>query len=309
MHCDTLTFCLDRGEDLKNAGGQINLKKLRGAGCALQCFAIFTDGENSAERFESALSLYNRSLSEYGELVLPVFSYADYLKAERSGKIAALLTVENLGFIGNDLNKISLLRQKGVRMCSLVWNNANQFAFPNLICRGVPAFSEREERGLTPFGRQAVEELNRNGIIIDISHLSDGGADDVLRLSDAPVVASHSNCFTIRAVSRNLTDSQIKKISGKGGVLGVNFCKDFVGGGEDIIGAVCAHIKYLINVGGEDCAALGSDFDGISAPKGLENCLKVPLIFERLRKEGVSLRVIEKFAYGNFLRVLREAAG
>ncbi len=157
-------------------------------------------------------------------------------------------------------------------------------------------------------GRAAVEELDRLKIIIDISHLSDGGADEILRGRKIPIVASHSNACAVCGVSRNLTDGQIKAVADCGGVIGINFCADFLGE-EDAFSAVMRNIKHIIKVGGEDSVAIGSDFDGIPTTENLEDCTRMPALFEFLERSALSPRVIEKFAYKNFLRVFKEVCG
>ncbi len=306
MHCDSLTACAEAGGSLTDFGGQVNIRKLKNAGCVLQCFAIFTEGADAGEKFAKSVAFYNRTLAE-GEL-RPALCYGDVLKAKAEGKTASVLTVENLGFT-ESAEEIKGLAGIGVRMASLVWNTPNKYAHPNFFYDGgVPDFYRREERGLTELGKAAVRELNKNGIIIDVSHLSDGGTEDILKLSTAPIVASHSNAHSVCGVSRNLTDDQIKKIADKGGVVGVNFCADFVGG-DDIFDGVYKHIKHIIEVGGEDAVAIGSDFDGMPAPKGLEDCEKTALLFDYLESRGIGGRTLDKFLSENFLRVFKEVCG
>lgn len=301
LHCDSLTA----RENFEEERAHVNLEKLKRAGAAAQCFAIYTDGKSAAEDFSRALARYKTLLKKNGESLSPVLCYDDFIEARKQGKIGAILTVENLGFIGGDVKRIDELKKSGVVMCSLVWNNANLFAYPNLVWKGeAPDFAARNARGLTKLGKEAVEKLNENRIIADVSHLSDGGVKDVLALSKFPVVASHSNAAAVCGVSRNLRDGQIKKIADKGGVIGVNFCKDFLGQGE-VFESVLNHIAHIVNVGGEDCIALGSDFDGIPTVDGLEDCTKVPILFEYLCAR-LSYKVVEKLAFSNFLRVLRE---
>lgn len=307
LHCDSLTACLDGGEDLYDFSGHVSLEKLKKSGCAMQCFAIFTDGAGAEEKFQRALALYQSYLKR--GYLHPVLNFSDYVRARRAGRIASLLTVENLGFTHGDVSRIAALRDCGVRMASLVWNRANEYARPNLVfCGGVPLWESREKRGLTERGRRAVEELNRNRIILDVSHLSDGGVEEALALSRYPVVASHSDCNTVCPVCRNLTDEQIKKIADRGGVIGVNFHRRFVGGGE-IFEGLLRHIRHVVSVGGEDAVALGSDFDGIPTVEGMENCLRLQPFFSFLTAHGLPRRVLEKMAERNFLRVLREVVG
>lgn len=302
MHCDSITVCCDKGEPMREYDGQVSFEKLEKASCRAQCFAIFTEGENAAADFERYLAFYRKQIGSQGNIV-GVITKKDFLAALSGGRTAAVLTVENLGFIGEDIGKISALGRAGVKIASLVWNNENALARPNLIFKGgVPDFSARESRGLTPLGREAVEELNRSRILVDISHLSDGGAEDALALSKLPVVATHSDCAECNPVSRNLTDGQIRAIAESGGVVGLNLCRDFLGG--DPPESFYRHFCHLLKTGGEDCLAFGSDFDGIPRYSPFDDCLCVPPLLESLGKRGVSARVVEKFAFANFARVL-----
>ncbi len=302
LHCDSVTFCCDSGENLCDSAGQVSFSKLKKSGCAAQCFAIFTEGENAAADFERYAAFYSAQIAASGEVV-PAVRSGDIAAAMRRGRTAALLTVENLGFLDGDVSKIAALVSLGVRMASLVWNNANKFAYPNLVFRGgVPDFDACEERGLTPAGKAAVQALEANGIILDVSHLSDGGVDDVLALSRSPVVASHSNCREVCPVSRNLKDEHIKKIADTGGLIGLNYCRDFVGGG-DVREELFNHLTHLIRIGGEDVAALGSDFDGIPPYDCLSDCLKVSGLLSYFADRGITPRVLEKIVLKNFMRV------
>lgn len=302
MHCDTLTVC--GGEDgFLRGNGQCSVQKLMKSGCAAQCFAVFTEGGDSAYEY---FLLYDKILKGHGDLLCPVLCFDDLSRAEKEGKLGCILTVENLGFLDSPRN-IPELSCFGVKMASLVWNHENQFAYPNMILKnGMSRFDLRESRGLKRLGFETVEMLDSCKIIVDISHLSDGGVTDILRGRKTPIVASHSNCSEICNVSRNLTDNQLKKIADCGGIVGVNFCTEFVGG--EVIGGTLSHILHIIDVAGEDTAALGSDFDGISAPEGMEDCTKIAALFERLC-EKIPPRVLEKVVRGNFLRVFKEICG
>lgn len=306
MHCDTLTACYDSGESLAENNMQASLEKLNKSGCAAQCFAVFTQGGDAALRFEKYLAFFKSEIKKHG--VLQIRGSKDIAECMRSGKTGAILTVENLGFIGEDLSRIETLAKEGVKMASLVWNYENALARPNLKFKdGMPLFEEREHAGLTPLGAQAVEMLDGLKIMVDISHLSDGGAQDILKNRKIPVVASHSNAAAACNIARNLSDGLIKKIADCGGVIGVNYCKDFLGAHgtfEDILN----HIKHTVNVGGEDVIALGSDFDGIPAPPQLENCLKIPALLEFLQN-ALGARLTQKLCHENFTRAFRSVCG
>jgi len=157
-------------------------------------------------------------------------------------------------------------------------------------------------------GKSAVEAMNEGKIIIDISHLSDGGVEDILNVSKTPVVASHSNAAAVCPVSRNLTDAQLKKIAQNGGTVGLNYCYDFIGEGG-VFENLYRHYSYMVKVGGEDLPSLGSDFDGIPAYPELADCTKVQALLEYFSRRGVSNRALEKLCYKNFLRVFEDVVG
>ena len=302
MHCDSATVAFDGGYPLANNGLHVNLDKLKEAGCAAQCFAIFTDGENARTSFENYLNFFSASVKLNNATLVENFRC---LISPPQSRPKVILTVENLGFTEGNMQEIAALRDKGVLMASLVWNNENCFAYPNLIFKGgAPDFSKCEGRGLKEKGREAVQLLDSLKIIVDVSHLSDGGTDEILNNRKIPVVASHSNAREICPWPRNLTDSQIKKIADCGGVVGVNFCKDFLGDG-DVFELVLRHLKHMIKIGGEGVVAFGSDFDGIPTVKGLEGCEKMPALIEYLEGE-LGSTITEKLCFENFARVLKE---
>ena len=309
LHCDSLTESLKLGESLFSGGLQATYEKLKKSGCAAQCFAIFTQGEGAARFFEQSLNYYGNILQTSENKLMPITCAKQLESCLNGNALGSILTVENLGFIGEGLSKLEDVAAANVKMASLVWNYENELAYPNLIFDGgVPLFEKREERGLKELGWKTVEILDEHKIIIDISHLSDGGAEDILTGRKTPIVASHSNAQAVCNVSRNLSDGLIKKIADCGGVVGVNYCKDFLGEGATFE-RLFEHIRHLIKVGGEDIIALGSDFDGIPAPPNLEDCTRVPALFEYLRGRGLSQSVLEKLAYKNFLRVFAEVCG
>lgn len=308
LHCDTLTRCADGGLDFYGGEVMSCVKKLQRGGCLAQCFAIFTQGAN-ADKFAFYVNYYNEQLKKYQNSVLPVTCGADFLRAKNEGRLAAVLTVENLGFLQGDIDGLDMLGAAGVKMASLVWNCENEFARPNLIFKdGKPQFEKRESRGLTALGAEVVERLDQMKIIVDISHLSDGGAEQILSKRKIPTVASHSNAAEVCGVSRNLTDGLIKKVADCGGVIGVNFCKDFLGAGK-VFGCLLKHIRHLINVGGENSVAFGSDFDGIPEVEGLGDATKMPALLNYLNMNGINGGTLENLAYKNFIRVFTEVCG
>lgn len=287
LHCDSATAAFDKGYPLSNGSLHVNFEKLKKCGCAAQCFAIFTDGENADESFEKYFNFFSASVRENN------LTLADCFKGLNNKQPCAFLTVENLGFTNGNAQKITALKDRGVIMASLVWNNENCLAYPN-----------GTDGGLKNLGREAVRLLDSLKIIVDVSHLSDMGTEEILNNRKIPAVASHSNARSVCNVPRNLTDTQIKKIADCGGVIGVNFCKKFLGGG-DTFACLLKHLKHIINIGGEDVVAFGGDFDGIPTVEGIEGCEKMPALIEFL-SDKLGCRIAEKLCFDNFARVLKE---
>lgn len=305
MHCDSATVCADKNADLAAAKLQTNFQKLKTSGFAAQCFAIFTEGETAANDFARYLAFYKHMLEKHRDIAAPITNYAELVRCKTEDRLGCILTVENLGFIGENTDNLSTLKKEGVKMASLVWNYQNALAAPNLVFEnGFPQFEKRVKDGLTNLGKKTVEILDGLKIIIDISHLSDGGAEEILNNRKIPVVASHSNAQSVHNVSRNLSDKLIKKTADCGGIIGINFCADFLGG--EAFESVYKHLAHIIKTGGEECVALGSDFDGIPEVENLEDCTKVPRLFDYLGSRGISPRVLENFAFNNFARVFKE---
>lgn len=192
----------------------------------------------------------------------------------------------------------------GIRLISLTWNAPNCFGAPN-----------GSTGGLTPFGREAVSHMNRLGMLVDVSHLSDRGFSEVAELckrEGKPFVASHSNCRALTLHSRNLTDEMIRAVADCGGVIGVNFGPEFLEQGQPRFrresrgAAIAAHLRHMIRVGGVGCAAIGTDFDGISGRLEIGSAERMPLLFEALEREGFTQDETEGIAFRNVERVLRE---
>lgn len=300
LHSDTLTA---EGEK------QITAKRLKEGGCALQCFAAFVSSRTERYRQATALADSFYAFCER-EKIKPVTN-----AGELENGLNALLTVEDGGAIEGSLEKLSALYERGVRMMGLTWNYENEIGYPAFpdydgLLAGRRSFFEREtERGLKPFGFECAEKMNELGMIIDVSHGSDRLVEDVAACSKKPFVASHSGANSAFDCPRNLTDEGIRLIAESGGVVGLCFCADFLSPDLSKAGqkeALLAHARAIVNAGGEDCLAIGSDFDGMPENPYLKNPACMPDFLEALVEEFGQRRA-EKFALQNFLRVLSEA--
>ena len=287
MHSDALTlkkpFC-----------GQVNFKSLKEGAISLQCLAAFC-ADSAAAAYAAAARAFNKISSAEG--FCAVKNFKDYEAARSQGKTALALTAENIGFTDGDFKKIKKLKDDGVIMASLVWNNENSLAYPNLYAGG------REQRPLKEKGRFTVFALDDLSIIVDVSHLSDGGAEEILKGRKLPAVASHSNCDKVTENPRNLTDLQLRLLADCGGVAGINFYKKFLGG--EGYARVAAHLKHMIKVAGEDTPALGSDWDGVPENSSILSPVDMPKLFDYLCRNGIKARTAEKFFSLNFLRVFK----
>lgn len=316
LHCDTIMALMQKNDsELKNAKLQINIEKLIAGGCYLQCFAMFVYYKN-CNPFEKCMEMIDRyylEIEKNNEYILPAFSYQDILNNHRNGKISSLLTIEEGGVTNCNLAFLRNFYRLGVRMICLNWNFINGVGHPNFMYTldSKPDFKTPNiNDGLTEFGIQMVKEMNKLGMIIDVSHLSDKGFYDVINTTTKPIVASHSNARGACNHVRNLTDDMIIKLHQNGGVMGMNFCADFLNEdeskGKNTIDEVIRHMKYIKNLVGVDVISLGSDFDGIDPDIELKSADLMPLLINKMKEEGFTNEEIDKICYLNFLRVAKE---
>ncbi len=321
MHCDTVSALYwkrKKGctEHLSDSSLSIDLHKMQAGGYCLQNFAVFVNMDQVDDPFQTALEmieLYGQELKLCGDGISPVYSWEDIRRNREQGKISAMLTTEEGGIIKGSLDNLRKLYDLGVRMIGLSWNYPNEIGFPNMQKdkHGNPLFTLRNNQGLTDFGLEVVEEAQRLGMVVDVSHLSDGGFWDVAQHIRQPFVASHSNAQAVCGVCRNLTDEMIRALADRGGVMGINFCEDFLCVEHKrepgmLLDAIAAHIRHIIQIGGEDCCGLGSDFDGIEGNRDMRTAKDMEKLMRRLEQEKFSPRQIDKICGENVLRVYRE---
>lgn len=225
-----------------------------------------------------------------------------------NGKLAAIFHIEGAEAIDTDLNALEVLYQAGLRSLGITWSRANRFA------SGVPfAYPSSPDTGpgLTDAGKELVRACQDLGIMIDLSHLNEKGFWDVARLSEKPLVATHSCVHAICPSSRNLTDAQLDAIRDSDGIVGVNYHVGFLrpdGGQTDAntpLSVIVRHVDYMVDRMGIDHVALGSDFDGATMPAELRDVAGLPKLMAALRAAGYDEASLRKIAYENWLRVLR----
>lgn len=327
----------------------VDLERLKKSGYLLQNFAVFVDRERCTfgvwEEAMEQIKLYEEELGRNRDLIGAVKCYADVEANVKAGRMSSLLTVEEGAVCGGDIKKLRSLYDKGVRMLTLTWNYPNELGHPNLLqekgkvawklhrelknsgLTGEERIKKQQEvgrvlmgylntpntrNGLTEKGREFVAEMERLGMIVDVSHLSDAGFYDVLAHTVKPFVASHSNARAVCPCVRNLTNDMIRRLAERGGVTGLNYCADFLTqkpAGEanpGTIADIVVHARHIVNVGGIECLGLGSDFDGIDTHRELPGAEKMDLLWDAMEKAGFLPSQIDKMFYGNVLRLYRD---
>lgn len=297
------------------------------------------DVEEGREAVSKTIDIINNYLQTYPGVVAPARTPAEMRENFERGLISLPLCLENGAPIGDDLDYLRWLKEQGIMYITLVHNRCNQFGDGALD-------KDRAWNGLSPLGRELVAEMNRLGIIVDISHATDSTAFDILACSQAPVVATHSACRAFNpGFERNIPDTLIRAVAATGGVVQIAFLSDFLQadclpGWEHILEwadstgieydsdeawpyireygkthplwsdytKVVDHIEHVIAVAGIDHVGIGSDFDGMgpAQPKGLPDVSAYPVLIEELLKRGYSEEEIGKIMSGNFLRVWEE---
>lgn len=317
MHCDTLLGTAYGEEiDLFQNEKAVDFQRMKQAGYSAQFFAMCLMPEAHFQKkglkkpddmsFMKALSdCFYRNLKQHGEIAAFAANKQDLLENERQGKLSCFLSVEDGNGINGSLSGLEEIYKMGVRMISVTWNEENCLGYPN-------SFDEQKMAlPLKPFGREMIDAMNRMGIIVDVSHLSDGGFWDVAEIckqNHKPFVASHSNARAMTPHSRNMTDEMIRALADCGGAMGLNFCAAFLSpdihSRDSRIDDMVRHMKHIKNVGGIDCMALGGDLDGTGGNLEIDRVDKVPLLLERLNREGFTADELDRIASENVLRII-----
>jgi len=304
FHCDTIWELVNKDcGNLRSNNLSIDIEKMRKGDYLAQFFAMFINLEKSKDPLQECLGMIDKlylELEKNKDDIGLARNYDELMENKKNNRISVFLTIEEGGALKGKIENLRNFYRLGVRLITLTWNYPNEIGYPNHRY-------EYKDIGLTHFGQEVVHEMNRLGMIIDVSHMSDGGFYDVARLSEKPFVASHSNSRSVCGHWRNLTDDMVKIIAEKGGVTGINFANIFLGESkisrvEDIV----KHIKYLKNVGGIDVISLGTDFDGIQRSLEIDNAGEMDKLALALSKEGFTDDEIDKVLFKNALRVIQE---
>ncbi len=304
LHCDTISkiyHSRKRKEavELRSNPFQVDIQKLRQGNYILQNFAVFVDLEQDGDPYQCAkdqIAVFKAEIHKNADKIRQVTSVTEILQNQAKGRISALLTLEEGEACKGDIKKLEEFYAEGVRMMTFTWNYDNSLGTKD---------------GLTKRGITILENMERLGILPDVSHLSEAGFYDVCRYSTKPFVASHSNAAALCGHKRNLTDTMIRMLAERGGVIGVNYYGLFLE--EPKNGIACGrvqriadHILHMIQIGGISCVGLGSDFDGFDGRLELSDCSKIELLETELRRRGLKNSEIEAVFYQNVLRIYKE---
>ena len=307
-HCDTLGDALatpPRRRDLaqRSSKGHLDLPRMREGGINAQIFACFPGVDrlnacptNAAlQRLEVLYDLMERAP---GQITL-VQTADDMAALSPDGPIGAILGFEGVEALTGDMRLLHTFYRLGVRNIGFTWNPRNAAA------DGVDAGTDF---GLTPFGRELVAACNELGVMVDVSHLNAAGLADVLEVSSAPIIASHSNASAVSPHRRNLSDEQIRAIADKGGVIGATFVSHFLNADyrKASLADLLDHIDHLVQVAGVDHVGIGSDYDGCLPPPELDSGEKYPAVTDGLLRRGYAPDDIRKILGENFRSVFLE---
>jgi membrane dipeptidase len=308
FHCDTALALL--GEDMNQAGSlrknpyHIDLERASKLGGYAQCFACFTSPMmeeryklSSIVLFEREIATIQREIDLNQDLISIAYSPEEIRKNQNLGKMSAILTLEGTAGFGHDPELLEDLYAIGFRIVSLGWNEKN-----------VLTGSHMTGGGLTDQGKEFVREAQRLGMLVDVSHISDEGFWDMMKITEAPIIATHSNSRSIWDNSRNLTDDMFRAICETGGIAGYNACDEFTGE-QATVDTICDHILRFLELDptGKH-VALGGDLDGVSKmPEGFYGVQSWPVLADRLQERGLDEKIVMDIFWNNGLGVMELA--
>lgn len=307
LHCDTALALLDArmrpAKSLKRNDLHIDLCRAEPFSAYAQCFACFTsplenypEGLSPEQVFERELQAILAQVRVHAPRIALAKNAWEVEENRRRGTVSALLTIEGASGVGYDGGRLAELREIGFCMSTLGWNEDNPLTGSHLT-----------GSGLTERGRAYVRQAQRVGMIVDVSHISDRGFWDIMDITQAPIVASHSDSRFVRNVSRNLTDEMFCGICETDGVAGINLYADFLGV-KPTLDTVCDHIFHYLELDPTGThIALGGDLDGCDAlPEGFSGIGDYPKLAQRLCQRGLDKATVENIFWNNSIEVMKK---
>lgn len=315
LHADPLIWTRFVGYDLNRRHrpplprgalfGHVDVPRMLEGGVGGQFFGLvsFPHFDRDLEAvIHRQIDLLEKAAAASGGKLRPARTAGDVERAAGEGGVAALMGIEGAHALGGRLEALDRFAERGVRYLGLLHFSANE-------C-GAPAMGKGRDatQGLTPFGRDVVRRCEELGVVVDLAHINKAGFMEACAMASRPPYVSHTGVAGVKDMWRNIDDEQLRAVADLGGVVGVIFAPQFLGGSG--LDAVVDHLLHIVDVAGEDAPALGSDWDGFIVPtRGLEEARKLPDLTDALLSRGVPERVVRKILRDNALRVLRDVAG
>lgn len=298
LHCDTLTnwkyTSIENPDTLDDPKRMLSLTSMPESVHWAQFYAVFipdeVKGQKAIDYFTFNRDSFYRQMKQFNDRVMPCRTSADMEAAWAVGKTAAFLTIENGSALAGDLKRAKVLAEEGIKAITLVWNGENELGSGHAT-----------EHGLSELGKAMVHELERQGIIVDISHLNDSGWVDLLKVAKKPFMATHSNARSVCSHKRNLTDDMIREMVRRDCLIGLNYFVRFIqdDGKVKSLDQLYCHVEHFFALGAEKILALGSDFDGAVLPE----CLKTPAnaagLYQYFISRGLTREQAEGIMYKN----------
>ena len=302
LHCDTASKLIANPEPaitLHKNDLHIDLKRASNLAGYVQCFACFTtteDDRNPMLTFEKQMIAILSELEKNKQSIRQVYSARDIVENQKQGIASAILTIEGPAGIGFDPALLEDLYKIGFRFSTLGWNEKNPLTG-----------SQATGGGLTEQGAEYVKEAQRLRMIVDVSHISDEGFWDIMDITEAPIIATHSNSRSVCNVARNLTDEMFLEICKTGGVAGINLYTDFLGKNATL-DTVCDHILHFLELDPSGThISLGGDLDGVDElPKDVTGIESYPAIAEQLIRRGLDNDMVMNIFWNNALGVIEK---
>lgn len=315
LHADTLMWSRWTGYDLHKAhepplplaalGGHVDLPRMREGGMSAQFFGLVSlplahRVKGMARIIHEQIDALDSQMAKKPGALRLVKTAGELAGAIAQGELGAFLGIEGAHALEGNLDNVAAFARRGVRYIGLLHFSSNE--------AGHPAYGKgrSDEAGLTPWGFDLVQKCEDEGVLVDLAHVNKRGFLDACRVARKPPIVSHTGVLGAFEHWRNIDDEQLKAVADKGGVVGVIFCPRFVGG--DGLDPVVKHLKHIVDVVGEDAAALGSDWDGFIVPtKPLKDPRGLPLLTDAMLGAGFSKAAVGKILHDNVMRVIREA--
>ncbi|MDI1447074.1 dipeptidase [Polyangium sp. 6x1] len=313
LHADSLMWSRWVGYDLHARhdpplpraalGGHVDVPRMKEGGMGAQFFGLVSlpigQRHGLARVVDEQIDALEGQISRAPHRLAKVRTAAEIEAARARGQVGALLGIEGGHALEGSLDKLAHFARRGVRYLGLCHFSRNELCYP-AYGRG-----RKDDAGLTAFGREVVAACEALGVVVDLAHINRAGFLEACEMAKRPPIVSHTGVIGAFEHWRNVDDDQLRAIAGKGGVVGVIFCPQFLGG--DGLAPVVKHMKHIIDVCGEDTPALGSDWDGFIVPtRDLCDAARLPLLTDALLEAGMRPETIGKILRGNAMRVLAE---